>query len=235
MPRRLASSTSSCAEARTWRDRARRAVERVEPHGLDRIDHRDLGRIGPLERRHDVAHRGRGRRAAPARRPGPAARRAAAPGRPPPRRRCRRRPRAGAASAAATCSSSVDLPMPGSPPISSAEPTHQPAAADAVEFGDAALVARRLRRRAGRGRRTRAGGPCRRAPARRRRGPGAGAASSTMVFHSPQDSQRPLHLFVTAPHDWQTKRLQRLRAMAQSFRTCIRIGPSARPWMNWST
>src|SRR5262245_16137992 len=27
-----------------------------------------------------------------------------------------------------------------------------------------------------------------------------------MVFHSPQDSQRPLHLDVTAPHDWQTKR-----------------------------
>src|SRR5262245_3950126 len=38
-------------------------------------------------------------------------------------------------------------------------------------------------------------------------GPGAGAASSTMVFHSPQLSQRPLHLLVTAPHDWQTKRL----------------------------
>jgi hypothetical protein len=35
-------------------------------------------------------------------------------------------------------------------------------------------------------------------------GPGAGADSSTMVFHSPQDSQRPLHLEVTAPHDWQT-------------------------------
>src|SRR4029450_13221656 len=38
-------------------------------------------------------------------------------------------------------------------------------------------------------------------------GPGAAAASSTMVFHSPQLSQRPLHLFVTAPPDWQTKRL----------------------------
>ena len=33
----------------------------VEPHGLDRIDHRDLGGVGPLQRRHDVAHRGGGR------------------------------------------------------------------------------------------------------------------------------------------------------------------------------
>ena len=41
-------------------DRARRAVDRVEPHGLDGIDHRHLGRIGPLQGRHDVAHRGRG-------------------------------------------------------------------------------------------------------------------------------------------------------------------------------
>src|SRR5260221_8877936 len=38
-------------------------------------------------------------------------------------------------------------------------------------------------------------------------GPGAGADSSAIVFHSPQLSQRPLHLLVTAPHDWQTKRL----------------------------
>ena len=42
------------------RDRAGRRVDGVEPHGLDRIDHRDLGRVGPLERRHDVAHRGGG-------------------------------------------------------------------------------------------------------------------------------------------------------------------------------
>ena len=41
-------------------NRAGRAVDGVEPHGLDRIDHRDLGRIGALERRHDVAHRGGG-------------------------------------------------------------------------------------------------------------------------------------------------------------------------------
>src|SRR5262245_8523162 len=36
-----------------------------------------------------------------------------------------------------------------------------------------------------------------------------------MVFHSPQLSQRPLHLFVTAPHDWQTKRFSG-RAMSMN-------------------
>ena len=34
----------------------------------------------------------------------------------------------------------------------------------------------------------------------------AAAASSAMAFHSPQASQRPAHLPVTAPQDWQTKR-----------------------------
>src|SRR5262245_58212336 len=34
---------------------------------------------------------------------------------------------------------------------------------------------------------------------------GAAAASSTIVFHSPQLSQRPAHLDDTAPQDWQTK------------------------------
>src|SRR5579863_8545218 len=31
-------------------------------------------------------------------------------------------------------------------------------------------------------------------------------ASSTMLFHSPQASQRPVHLGATAPQFWQTKR-----------------------------
>src|SRR5690348_3880726 len=31
------------------------------------------------------------------------------------------------------------------------------------------------------------------------------AISSTIVFHSPQASQRPCHCMVTAPHAWQTK------------------------------
>ena len=40
-----------------------------------------------------------------------------------------------------------------------------------------------------------------------RMGPRRGVtASSTMVFHSPQASQRPAHLAATAPQLWQTKR-----------------------------
>ena len=42
-----------------------------------------------------------------------------------------------------------------------------------------------------------------------------GAASSMMVFHSPQVSQRPAHFGVTAPQDWQTKRAADL-AMAEA-------------------
>ena len=35
-------------------------------------------------------------------------------------------------------------------------------------------------------------------------GASASAVSSTMVFQAPQDSQRPAHLAVLAPQDWQT-------------------------------
>ena len=59
--------------------------------------------------------------------------------------------------------------------------------------------------------------PCRAA------GPGAGAASSAMVFHSPHDSQRPLHLVVTAPHDWQTKRAS---GRAMSVKVVLRQAPA---------
>lgn len=34
--------------------------------------------------------------------------------------------------------------------------------------------------------------------------PAAAGGSSAMVFHSPQDSQRPDHFALTAPQDWQT-------------------------------
>src|SRR3982074_1021293 len=95
--------------------------------------------------------------------------------------------------------------MPGSPPISRAEPTTSPPP------HTRSTSAMPLLYRGGGG-----GDPgtpptsgARPLPPRARpppAGPGAGAASSTMVFHSPHDSQRPLHLLVTAPHDWQTKR-----------------------------
>ena len=50
--------------------------------------------------------------------------------------------------AAASWSSSVDLPMPGSPPIRMRGARHDAAARDAVEFGDAGREARRFVRRA---------------------------------------------------------------------------------------
>ena len=193
--------------------RARRAVDRVEPHGLDRIDHRHLGRVGPLQGRHDVAHRGRGgelhRRVAQAQPLG----RAGAPGRAPPRRRCRRRPCAGApapprpAAAASTCRcrdrrrSAAPSPPPGR--------RRRRGRTRRCRSGSAAAAASMPRRPAN--------SSVRPLPARAMpppAGPGAGAASSTMVFHSPQDSQRPPHLLVTAPHDWQTKRFSGLAISA---------------------
>jgi hypothetical protein len=41
--------------------------------------------------------------------------------------------------------------------------------------------------------------------------------SSMMAFHSPQDSQRPLHFGVTAPQDWQTNCEARLATAKGPF------------------
>jgi len=43
-------------------------------------------------------------------------------------------------------------------------------------------------------------------PAESPLGAASAAISSTMVFHSPQESQRPLQRGKLAPQDWQTKR-----------------------------
>jgi len=63
-----------------------------------------------------------------------------------------------------------------------------------------------------------------------------GAASSMMVFHSPQVSQRPAHFGVTAPQDWQTKRATDL-AMVRLQTMCVdqlgrvdQLGTFARPY-----
>src|SRR5437868_2652318 len=100
------------------------------------------------------------------------------------------------------CSRSVDLPMPGSPPISTPEPGTKPPPATRSSSamplsmrGGAALSPLRPTRREAR--------PLGRlaplAP-----DSGVGADSSTIVFHSPQLSQRPAHFDETAPQDWQT-------------------------------
>ena len=77
---------------------------------------------------------------------------------------------------------------------------HQPAAQHAVEFGDAGGGPRRRFGAAGQ-----ADERHRSARRRLRRRPGCAATvSSSMVFHSPQVSQRPAHFRVTAPQAWQT-------------------------------
>ena len=82
---------------------------------------------------------------------------------------------------------------------------HQAAAEHAVEFGDAGGGARRRLGAAGE---ADEGEPLRGRPAAfAGRAGRAATVSSAMVFHSPQVSQRPAHFGVTAPQDWQTKRV----------------------------
>ena len=98
---------------------------------------------------------------------------------------------------AAACSRRVDLPMPGSPPTSTAEAGTRPppstrsssAMPTGALGGGSALPARptKVTDRPGV---ALAAGPGR-----------AVTVSSTMVFHSPQVSQRPAHFRVTAPQD----------------------------------
>ena len=104
------------------------------------------------------------------------------------------------ASEAAACSSRVDLPIPGSPPTSTAEAATSPP--PSTRSSSAMPVC------------ARGGGaavPCRPTKSSLAFPPGFGGApgrastgSSTMVFHSPHASQRPTHLPVTAPQLWQT-------------------------------
>ncbi len=87
-------------------------------------------------------------------------------------------------------SSSVDLPMPGSPPTRSAEPgtnpppqTRSSSAIPVIRRASGALVPASAT--------TSIFLPL---PPPRPRGEGAGVASSTRLFQPPQDSQRPAHL-----------------------------------------
>src|SRR6188472_3188786 len=97
---------------------------------------------------------------------------------------------------------SVDLPIPGEPPRSTTEPgtspppsTRSSSPMPVVRRGDGrALTSRRATGRAA---------APRRAPATPALGP-AGTRSSTSVFHSEQDGQRPCHRGVVAPHAEQT-------------------------------
>ncbi len=87
--------------------------------------------------------------------------------------------------------------MPGSPPTRIAEAGDQPAAQHPVELVEPACRARRRRLGGGQVGELHHAAPGR--PERLRRGPADSGASSTMVFQSPQASQRPDHLEWTAP------------------------------------
>ncbi len=114
----------------------------------------------------------------------------------------------GVASAAQTCSSRVDLPMPGSPPINSAEPGTKPppvtrsnSLLPLTKRGAACDLPFRPVKRS-----DEAPMPPARVPPLPASEPGRGfsTSSSTRVFQSLQASHLPDHLLETAPQDWQT-------------------------------
>ena len=178
MPRRLAKVTSSCAAARTCATEPGRAVDVVGPQRLDRVDDGERRALG-LERGQDVAEVGLGRelqrRVAEAEAGGA---QADLRGRPP-RPRCRPPAVPRAAKAAAACSSSVDLPMPGSPPTRMADAGTRPPPSTRSSSAMPGEGARQ--RRLGRSARSpRAIRRPRPAPRVRPAGPSARPASSTM-------------------------------------------------------
>ena len=187
-PERLAKRISACAEPRTC----------VTVPGADSIALGHMvwiesmttrrGILPSRQRGDDVLDRGLGGELDRRRRRGRAARRAAAPAPPPPRRRCRPRGGRRCASAAATWISMVDLPMPGSPAISSTEPRTKPPPVTRSNSAtpDGRRGASWVSPASGSSLNSR---PLRGA----RPPPGAGAAtpSSTSVFHSPQASHLP--------------------------------------------
>ena len=109
------------------------------------------------------------------------------------------------ASPAAAWSRSVDLPIPGSPPTSTSEPGHEPAAQDAVELVDPEAQPRQV----GIGDR-RPGRPARAAPPTAARSPagrarvGSRTTVSTRVFQPPQARHWPSQRRNDSPHVWQT-------------------------------
>ena len=118
---------------------------------------------------------------------------------------------AAAARAAATCRARVDLPMPGSPPMSVTEPGTSPppstrsSSGTPVGIGKPASASTSVM-----GRATAAGRPCpltRPEPPARPVGP-TSSTSSTRAFQAPQDGHRPAHLGWVAAHSvqrWTTR------------------------------
>ena len=173
-------------------DGSGRRFDGLGPHRLDRVDDGERRRLALRRGSRRCPRRWSRLRARRRRRRGQGARPEAAPARSLPRPRYRRRACPALASAAETCISSVDLPMPGSPPMRITEPRTKPppvtrsnsARPDGVRGASCVSPARpssgntrpfaRLGRVA--------------------TGPASGCAapvSSTTVFQPPQASQRP--------------------------------------------
>ena len=149
MPRSWRADQLACAAGAHLGDRAGRRLEGVAPHGLDRIDDHDVGRVAL--RAPATMSRTRGLGGELHRRVGQAQALGAqrGPARPPPRRRCRRRRALRAGERRRHLQQQGRLADAGIAADQERRARHQPAAADPVELVDAALVARRLRRRAG--------------------------------------------------------------------------------------
>ena len=151
MPWLFATRVSCAAHSRTCATDPGADVQRLRVERLDRIDHGDLGLLR-LERRRDPLELDLGEQLR-RRRCRPAAAAPAAPSAPPIPRRSRRSPCAHALIHASACRSSVDLPMPGSPPISTTCPATSPPPSTRSNSADAGRHARRLLRRDARERR----------------------------------------------------------------------------------
>ena len=212
-------------------DAARRPVELVHGHRLDRV-HDDEGRPARprgLDDRPDLARR----RTATASAAGPDPSPSRAGAQPDLARgflagRVEHAAGAAAATPPATWSSSVDFPTPGSPPIRSSDPGTMPPPRTRSSS------ARPVRRRSvGPSARCREGnrlGP----PARRARAARVARAVrwravttvSTRVFHAAHERHWPSQRGKSAPHAWQTNRLW-ARATAGTYETSTGVFCSA--------
>gem|GEM_PF-2737910 len=112
------------------------------------------------------------------------------------------------------CSDSVDLPMPGSPPISTSDPgtmppprilSTSPLCSEMRDSPEAEMS------RSCTGRRRSPAGAAAGAPGFR-----LSRGCSTIVFHSPQAGQRPIHLGLSLPHEVQNQTVLTLFAIISS-------------------
>src|SRR5690242_18747583 len=116
----------------------------------------------------------------------------------------------------------VDLPIPGSPPTSSADPATSP---PPVTRSNSLMP---VGRRGGGASSVLRSSSVILRPFARRAAPlpsGGATPSSTMVFQPPQASHLPAHFAVTAPQDWQTKDTEDLAMSRYTMTVKSRVFP----------